>query len=155
MSRNCNETIIDQFIEELRKKLPTEDMFINSFKNVGWSHHASIYEGEKNKTRVQTVLEVLERYKNHGICIDDFTIEHILPDGESQSNGQIGNLIPLENFLNEKCKDKPLQEKISVYRQSAYFTARSFSTRFTEGSFDPEKRTEYMAKEFYEKILKL
>ena len=155
INRNCNEAIIDQFIDELRKKLPSEDMFINSFKNVGWSHHASIYEGEKNKTRVQTVLEVLERYKNHGTCIDDFTIEHILPDGESQSNGQIGNLIPLENTLNEKCKDKPLQEKISVYMESAYYTARSFSKRFTEGMFDPEKRTEYMAKEFYEKILKL
>ena len=155
INRNCNEGIIEQFIDELRKKLPSEDMFINSFKNVGWSHHASIYEGEKNKTRVQTVLEVLERYKNHGTCIDDFTIEHILPDGESQSNGQIGNLIPLESYLNEKCKDKPLQEKLPMYLESTYFTARSFSQRFTEDSFDPEKRTEFMAKEFYEKILKL
>ena len=130
-------------------------MFINAFKNVGWSHHSSIYEGEKNKTRAKTVLEVFERYKNNGVCDENFTIEHILPDSESIENGMIGNLIPLEEHLNARCKDKPFEEKIPIYAQSVYKSSRMLSKRYTGGEFDPKIRTEYMAEEFYNNILRL
>jgi hypothetical protein len=146
---------IGEFVDELRKKLPSESMFINAFKNVGWSHHDSFYEGDKNKTRVQTVLEILERYHNYGNCIDDFTIEHILPDSESRENGQIGNLLPLETGLNRRCEDKSLQEKLQIYAASSFRSTRNFEQRYKEKEFDPNKRTEFMAKEFYQNILKL
>ena len=146
---------IREFVKELRQKLPSEDMFVNAFKNVGWSHHYSIYSVEKNKTRVQTVLEVFERYNNNGICTEDFTIEHLLPDNEDNANGQIGNLIPLEEPLNKRCKAKALEEKIDVYSNSSYKTARMFGERFKNKDFNPAIRTEYMAKQFYEQILEL
>ena len=130
-------------------------MFINAFKNVGWSHHPSIYDGEKNKTRVQTVLEVYERHVNNGYCIDDFTIEHILPDSADTSNGQIGNLMPLEYSLNKECEAKELAEKVAIYRKSQYHSARKMAERYTNQHFDPEKRTEYMAKIFYKEILSI
>lgn len=154
----CNdysENTINDFVGELRKKLPSKEMFINAFKNVGWSHHGSIYEGEKNKERVQTILEVLERFKNHGNFCDDFTIEHVLPDSENSSNGQIGNLLPLEESLNNNCKDKTLNQKIDIYKASSFATTRNFAYRYEGKTFEPEKRTEYMAKEFYDSILKL
>ena len=153
INRNCSEEVINAFVDELRKKLPSEKMFINSFMNLGWSHHSNIYEGEKNKIRVQTVLEIIERYHNHGECDNSFTIEHVLPDNESQNNGQIGNLIPLELSLNKKCKDKAIAEKLIIYSESSYCTARNFSIRYSGANFSPEKRTEYMAKEVYKKIL--
>ncbi len=155
INEDGSETVINHFVEELRKKLPTENMFINAFKNVGWSHHDSIYSGEKNKNRVQIVLEILERYNNHGNCIEDFTIEHILPDCSNSTNGQIGNLIPLENFLNERCKTKTIDKKLIIYTESSYVSARLFSERFKNNEFDPSKRTDYLAKIFYEKILQL
>lgn len=155
LNRDCSEATIIQFIEELRKKLPSENMFINAFKNVGWSHHASIYEGDKNKIRVQTVLEVLERFHNFGNCADDFTIEHILPDAENSTNGQIGNLIPLENVINKNSDTKPINEKLDQYRKSSYATARRMYDNYHDKEFDPEKRTEFMAKEFYNEILHL
>lgn len=130
INRDSSEDVISKFVEELRKKLPPEDMFINAFKNVGWSHHDSIYSGDKNKTRVQTVLEILERYLNGGICVENFTIEHILPDSVDVANGQIGNLIPLEESLNKRCEDKALPEKLKIYSDSTYKTARDFSKRF-------------------------
>lgn len=153
----CNdfsENKVVEFIKELKKKLPSREMFINSFKNVGWSHKQSIYEGEKNKERVQTVLEVLERYKNHGNFCDDFTIEHVLPDSEDVSNGQIGNLLPLENTLNANCKDKVMNQKLPIYKKSSFATARNFADRYQNRNFDPNKRTEIMAKQFYDEILK-
>lgn len=63
------------------------------------------------KKRVKTVLEVLGRYENHGIFCENFTIEHVKPDNESANNGLIGNILPLEKHLNEKCKDKNLTDK--------------------------------------------
>lgn len=155
IDRDKTEESIIRFVEELRRKLPTENMFLNAFKNVGWSHCDSIYTGEKNKTRVQTILEIFERYHNNGNCIEDFTIEHVLPDSADPANGQIGNLLPLEDRLNQRCKDKDVAEKMTIYAESAYSTARRFSKRFSEREFVPDQRTEYMAKEFYERILKL
>lgn len=155
INRDCSETVIKTFVDELRKKLPSESMFINAFNNVGWSHHASIYEGEKNKTRVQTILEVFERHNNLGHCADDFTIEHVLPDSEGMENGQIGNLIPLEEALNRRCIGKGLNEKMEIYKESQYSTARKLSERYSKKGFDPKSRTEHMAKAFYKNILKL
>lgn len=155
INRDASNQVITQFVDELRRKLPSESMFINAFKNVGWSHHGSIYEGEKNKTRVQTVLEILERYNNNGNCPDSFTVEHVLPDSENIDNGQIGNLLPLEQRLNDRCKNKSLSEKLPIYGESSFSCSRKFGERFKEREFDPSKRTEYLAKEFYQKILKL
>ncbi len=155
IDKECTEEILQQFVDELRKKLPSESIFINAFRNVGWSHHDSIYEGEKNKTRVQTVLEVYERYMNSGICGDGFTIEHVGPDAENLENGQIGNLIPLEERLNKRCIGKTFEEKLEIYRESQYLTARKFSERYKNTGYDPNRRTDYMAKEFYTKVLNL
>lgn len=155
IDRDTTDDSIVRFVEELRKKLPTESMFLNAFKNVGWTHGDSIYSGEKNKTRVQTVLEIFERFHNNGLCAEDFTIEHVLPDSENTANGQIGNLLPLGERLNKRCEDKRIEDKLPIYTESAYSSARRFSSRFSGEPFLPDNRTAYMAKEFYEKILKL
>lgn len=155
IDRDKTEESINRFVDELRRKLPLENMFFNSFSNVGWSHTDSIYSGEKNKTRVQTVLEIYERFINHGNCIDDFTIEHILPDCKQASYGQIGNLLPLEEALNRRCKDKSLSEKLIIYAESSYLTTRKFAERYGQMEFEPDKRTYYLAKEFYERVLQL
>lgn len=155
INRDCSEENIQMFVDELRSKLPSKEMFINAFKNVGWSHHSSIYEGEKNKTRVQTVLEVFERFNNANFCLENFTIEHILPDSSSPENGQIGNLIPLEENYNLHCKDKELNDKMAIYQKSVYASTRMFAQRYRTRDFDPAQRSVRMAEMFYDKILRL
>lgn len=150
------DNLLLEFSKNLKEKLPNKTIFQNAFKNVGYSKYNSFYEGEKNKDKVQTVLEVLERYLNNGICIENFSIEHVLNDSECKENGQIGNLIPLEVNLNQNLKDKDFRFKIEKYSESNYKTARNFSKRFnTNEPFDPNKRTEYLANLFYDKILVL
>ena len=147
---------LENFTMELISKMPSYDAFLNSFNTVGWSHHRSFYEGEKNKVRVQTVLEVLERYVNDGYCRDDFTIEHILDDSQGQDNALIGNLIPLENKLNTKCNEKSFEEKCVIYQDSNYKTARNFCNIYkTKDAFSPKQRTEFMAHKFYYEILSI
>lgn len=155
INNEYSEQIVLEFVDELRNKLPSREMFRNAFANVGWSHHATIYEGDKNKERVKTVLEVLERHINNGNCCEDMTIEHLIADNKGKENGQIGNLIPLEERINKRCKDKLLKEKLSYYDESSFKTARNIAKRYSDKEFDPKMRTEYMAKLFYDEILKL
>lgn len=155
INKNPSEEEIKRFVNELKMKLPSKSMFINAFSNVGWSHHDNIYEGEKNKTRVQTVLEVLERYVNYGSCLEGFTIEHVFPDCEDVRNGQVGNLIPLEERLNKECNGKTFAEKLEIYKKSQYQTTRRFSEMYLHKEFDPSNRTNYLAELFYNKILNL
>lgn len=154
IENHYSEQVLNDFVSDMKKKLPARDIFIRSFENVGWSHHSSFFEGDKNKERSQTVIEVLERYLNHGECLSGFTIEHVLDDADDVSNGQIGNLIPLEEGINSGLSGKEFDEKIKAYMRSNYKTARSFSERYSM-SFDPQKRTHYLAALFYDEILKL
>ncbi len=147
--------LVKSFAESLREKIPGFDWFVNAFRNIGWSNCFDLYKGEKNKTRVQIILEVVERYMSNVQSIGDFTIEHILPDSEGIENSQIGNLIPIEGDLNRRCETKPLLEKVPIYAESRFRSARGIAQRIEEESFDPKKRTEHLAKLLYYKILAL
>lgn len=146
--------VLDELIESLNKRLPNKDAFANAFRNVGWSNHTEFYKDSKNKERVKIVLEILERKKS-GIELTDYTIEHILPDSEGEENAQIGNLLPLEESLNKRCENKLLKDKIAIYKDSNFSLTRSFAERYESDpdSFDPQKRTQYLAKIIYEYIV--
>lgn len=144
---------VKNFTEDLRKKLPSETTFLNAFKNVGWSHHGGFYGGDKNKDRVQTVLEVFERHLSNA-CPEDLTIEHVLLDAESPENGKIGNLLPLESKLNEKCQGKDFAGKLEVYGESNFRTTRNFAERYSQQDFKIDSRTAALGKSMYRDILK-
>ena len=143
------------YANNLKRKIPSYEWFLNAFKNVGWSNHYDLYKGEKNKTRVQIILEVIELFVSQAHNAHDFTVEHILPDSDGITNAQIGNLIPLEDALNRSCANKSLTDKCGFYEKSSFTSARGIATRFREKPFDPSKRTEYLAKLMYNNILEL
>ena len=89
--------------------------------------------------------------QNNGI--NDFTIEHILPDSEGIENSQIGNLIPLEDSLNRRCESKPLSDKYTIYKESCFTSARKITERYEETDFNASQRTEFLAKLIYNNIL--
>jgi len=70
-------------------------------------------------------------------------------------SAQIGNLIPLEERLNTRCKDKPIEEKLPIYDESSFTLARGIVKRFQGKEFKPESRTEYLAELLYNDILGL
>ena len=155
LENNFSIEVLDTFINSLIKRLPSEDAFINSFKNVGWSNHTAYYNDSKNKERVKLVLEILEKNKSHlDISGLGYTLEHIIPDSESEDNAQIGNILPLEKSLNSICCNMPLKYKIPIYKESMFSITRGFAERYETDpdSFDPKKRTSYLAKEMYNYI---
>lgn len=146
---------LNNFLESLKRKTPTLKTFTDKFKTLGWSNHYEFYKDPKSKERVKVVLELLEEYSSKTDSIDDFTLEHILPDSQDSSHALIGNIIPLENGLNMNCKAKSFQEKLPFYSQSNYRLARNIADRYKDIDFNPIIRADYMAKTIYKDILHL
>ncbi|WP_349514978.1 DUF262 domain-containing protein [Leuconostoc suionicum] len=87
--------------------------------------------------------------------VSDFSVEHILSEsmgGESVLN--IGNLIGLERYLNDKAKDLPYKNKKDIYGESAYQQVKVFLTTYDE--FDEntiKSRANKLATYYYNEIL--
>ena len=152
VENDYSEEHIAKFISSLQSKLPQEGQFLKIFQNIGWSNHQGFYNDEHKKRQVQAVLEIVESIKLGHPVVESFTIEHVLPDSQSPENALIGNLLPLERNLNDNCKDKPLADKIHIYKQSQFKTTREFAERYENKTFDPQKRAEFMAKMVWSKV---
>ena len=146
---------LKSFGRTLKEKIPDFEWFLNSFRNLGWSNHYEMFKGEKNKHRVQITLEIIEKFVSQKFEVPEFTIEHIYPDSENEENAHIGNLIPLESKLNEKCGNKSLNEKYEIYSDSDFMTARHVGEKNRDKVFDISKRTEYLCRLVYNNILEL
>lgn len=155
LENEYKEDTLLEFGKSLKGKIPSYGWFEMCFENLGWSNHTEIFKGQKNKQRVQITLEIIEKFVSQRETIDEFTIEHILPDSEGEKNAHIGNMIPLESRLNEKCKNITLNEKYDFYLMSNFSTARSFVERYKEKEFVPKDRTRFLAKLVYNNILEL
>lgn len=149
------DNLLQDFASNLKEKIPGYDWFLNAFKNIGWSKHFDLYKGDKNKKRVQIILEVIEKFISQRNTIQEFTIEHMLSDAEDIRHSQIGNLIPLEGQLNVNLGNKPLSEKLDAYENSGFASCRNTARRCRAEKFDPDKRTEFLARLMYNNILEL
>ena len=152
---NYSEELLQEFANNLKRKIPSYEWFLNAFKNIGWSNHHDLYKGERNKNRVQIILEVIEKFVSQSHRAHEFTLEHMLPDSVGIASAQIGNIIPLEESLNRRCASKSLNEKYAIYGESGFTSARNVAVRYREKEFDPASRTTYLAKLMYNNILEL
>lgn len=145
------------FIASMRNKLPTIDTFKRTFVELGYSNHYEYYKDSAKKNQVLAALKLIESFLSPGFSFSDVTIEHISADSGSKESATIGNLTLLERNLNEKCKDKNIEEKITIYSDSNFRMTRSFSNRYNENpsSFKINARATAMAELIYNKILKL
>ena len=150
-----SQEVLEDFADNLKGKIPSYEWFLNVFKNIGWSNHYDLYKGDKNKKRIQIILDVIERFVSPSHECRAFTVEHILPDSENIANGQIGNLIPLEDSLNRRCENKEFDDKNPIYKESGFTSARNVANYYEGKEFVPEDRTVYLAKLVYDKILSL
>ncbi len=155
IEEDYSDELLQEFADNLKSKLPGFDWFQNAFINIGWSNCHELYRGEKNKNRVQIILEVIEKYMSQSQIVSDFTIEHVIPDSAGIESAQIGNLIPLEEPLNRRCGDKSVEDKLSIYGESSFASARGTAQRYNGKEFKPEARTKFLAKLIYNNILEL
>lgn len=84
--------------------------------------------------------------------LGEYTIEHVLPDSAGEQNALIGNLLPLESGLNARCKDRPIEEKLVIYRESRFVTTRKFAERYEKRELDVARRTAHIADALYKQF---
>lgn len=155
LENNFSEQELEKFISSIKNKIPSFQAFIERFKTLGWSNHNDFYKSKKNKDRVRIVLELIEEHLSGRIEFEASTLEHILPDSQDNENASIGNIILLEDNINQNCKDKPFTEKLKFYKKSNYRMAREFANRYEDKEFFPTRRIDFLANIIYKDILHL
>lgn len=149
-----NRDVLKRFLQHLKDRMPTKIEFRNTFRLIGYSNHCEYYHDNKNRQRAEMALNILEQIKSGRVDVPEFTIEYILPDSQDRTNAIIGNLMPLEENINRSSEDKPLEEKIPLYENSNYTTARNVANRYRNNvaAFNVNSRTTRMADELYNEI---
>ena len=154
LENEYSKDVLKRFLQHLKDRMPTKTEFRNTFGLIGYSNHCEYYHDSKNRQRAEMALTILEQIKSGRVDFPKFKIEHILPDSQDRENAIIGNLMPLEENINRLCEDKPLTEKISLYENSNYSTARNVANRYRLDvtAFNVKSRTTRMADEIYNEI---
>ena len=155
IERDMNVETVKHFMKSMIERLPPREAFMLKFESIGYSNHVKFYQGSKNKERAYLVLELIEQKMSDRTKIDEFTIEHVCPDSQGEENACIGNLIPLEKGLNDRCEDNLVQDKIEIHEDSGISTARKLAKRIEkdDGIFDSKKRSSYLGKMLYDDIV--
>lgn len=148
-------SVVNQFMKSMIERLPPKEAFMLKFEAIGFSKHVKFYQGSKNHDRAYLVLELIEQKLSGRTEIDDFTIEHVCADSQGEENAQIGNLIPLEDLLNQRGEDKTIEEKLAIYEDSNFATARKLARRIMQAneSFNPKLRSKYLGEMLYNDIV--
>lgn len=153
LETNYSNDLINSFYNSFKDRIPNKDWFKKVFSTIGYSNHFKFFMEEKEKEKARLVLEIYEEYLGNK-NINDFTVEHIFPDSQGEENSNIGNLLPLEKELNEKCDNLSLEDKIKYYKQSEFKSVQRFVSRYESdlSKYSIENRRKHLAEDFYKMI---
>ena len=154
--RACTEkvearTILSELIAEL-------DSIYISYKDFEEKFVLMTYTKKDNPSNVKTkyaINKIASFFEGKEVFEDDGSVEHILPESADERNLNIGNLILLEQVLNEEADDSDYCDKIEVYEKSQYKWIKTFVENHSEWNNEKaEQRAKDLAKFYYTNILK-
>lgn len=153
-----NKQTVHQVIVELKKELdelfPNYNEFEKAFIKLEYSKGKNDY----NMLSKYVLNNIEKYYSNEDISKNNGSIEHILPeDRDTKHTLNIGNLILVEDYLNEEAKNRDLCEKINIYSKSKYEYVKEFELKYKDiKEFNENlivERAKEMAKDYYYNIL--
>nr|WP_268873239.1 DUF262 domain-containing protein [Pseudomonas congelans] len=157
-SKNESKKILNDLIESLIQKLPSETVFIESFSNLWFCK-----EYEKDKKLIQYLFSKAEAFHqgNNELKLDEFSLEHIQDQSlGGDAMGKVGNLVPLAAKINNNIpKDSNLIKKLSYYNKSALKTVSTLTKHISENKISVwtdtqiDKRTSALGHELYNSII--
>lgn len=114
--------ILKDLINQLNALYVSYQEFESEFINLSYSKHDTItnIKARYAINKIATYFEESELFRDEG------SIEHILPESEGGNNNNIGNLILLEQTLNEEADCLSYSDKINVYNRSSYRWVQDF-----------------------------
>lgn len=142
--------IENELIGKLQSLMPSFEEFSNKFCALEY-----LKKDSPDNTKTKYIINKLNcYYEKKGLFADDGSIEHIIPETNSEVSRNIGNLILLEGNLNHDSEDKTYEQKKVYYIKSSYKWVGKFlkeHENFEEA--DIKTRAERMAEIYYTEIL--
>lgn len=154
--RNCNDkieakNIINNLADQLSEIYVSYQEFESEFINLTYTKKSN---NPDNMITKYVINKIASYYADKEIFEDDGSIEHILPESDDANNSNIGNLILLEQGLNNDADCLEYIDKITVYKKSSYKWIKEFVKSNTEWSNDKiQKRSKNLSRFYYTKIL--
>lgn len=154
-SQTKNE-VLNEFRQKLRDRIPSQSEFNVNFEQIIFTKSNS-----KQKKVVQYILGELHRMQKTGTPIDysQMTIEHIYPESprtgkalESSVIGQVGNLILVDQNLNNKLANKPFKEKKKILSDAGVYMGEALEQAEDWGVEEIAERTAEMAEVSFTKV---
>jgi hypothetical protein len=141
---------------KLKAKRPDYAEFEPSFLNLGYSSKMT-----KQKNLVKYILMKIYHSNSSGLTADSeqMTMEHVAPENPSKKGGlsaetvaSIGNLILLNQNLNNKLANKSFPDKVALLAKSHVWLDPVILAAKQWGAGEIEKRTKLLAENAYEKV---
>lgn len=147
---DVNNIIDQELFKPLNSLFPDYVQFSKKFMELTFSK-----KDHPNNIKSKYVINKLNSYyENVELFSDLGTIEHILSEKEGDISLNIGNLILLEEKLNNSAGDKAYKDKKSVYSKSSFKWIKQFTEDHEEWTDkDISIRAENLCKVYFTKIL--
>lgn len=152
--------VINELIKKLRNKRPSYPEFEANFLEILYSKKYT-----KHKNLVRYILEKIDQsHRQRGVSIDynQMTIEHIASQNPHTQNAmsdnliaQIGNLILVNENLNNKLANKEFNEKKSILLNSGVWLDDVLRNASSWGQQQIESRSKALAKLAYDKVWRI
>jgi len=147
--------VIRSIVDKLKARTPSYAEFLALFQELKYSQHYT-----RQKKLVHYVLSRLDSHNAQGARLDyqQMTIEHIAPQSGNlaeESIAKIGNLILVDQTMNNKLGTKPFGEKKKVLCSSRMWVDDKIRNASKWGKEEIDDRTEVMAKLAYERVWKV
>lgn len=154
--RKCsNNTEACKIIKDLIDKL---DQIYVSYQDFESEFIALNYKKKVNPSNLKTkyaINKIASFYDQCEVFNDQGSIEHILPESANAQNDNIGNLILLEQQLNEEAGVLGYNDKIDIYKKSSYKCVNAFVGDNITWEYEKvQTRAKELARIYYTEILK-
>jgi len=153
--------VIRELRDKLYEKLPKYGEFKVDFPQLIYTNKFT-----KDRKLIRYVLNKTHKYlskmEGNSINYNVMTIEHILPQSSTLSTelddnilGQIGNLILVNETLNQKLENKPFSDKKKIYFNTKIYLDSIITDTDIWNKELIEKRTDFYADLSYNKVFKI
>jgi uncharacterized protein with ParB-like and HNH nuclease domain len=151
--------VLKELKTKLQTKIPSYQEFEANFSELGFSEQFT-----KQKKLVQYVLSKFSCFFTTGVAIDPekMTIEHLASQRSGTSSNMthkevacIGNLVLVDEPLNNKLKNKPFEEKKPILLRSNLPVDEKIRQATSWRSTEIQQRAKYMADLAYRKIWRI
>jgi len=130
--------VLDLFVGELKEKYPPKDFFMKKFDEVEYKNYPLVIYILSNIARAK------EKVEEKTYTFAKSNIEHILPqdpkewggglnrDGVKNYVNKLGNLTLISKEINGRMGNKPLKEKVQVFKDTKLDINRELLERFKQ-----------------------